>query len=211
MIHSTVARRPRPDGRRNCASKIRSATGSVTLLLAPAPMTTAPAAAQKSARASASRRPNCFASQGMFGKIRIDGLNIACREPGDRRLPRLVVLHGFPSSSDRYRDPNIAPSVRSRVLADVRGFGDGNVRVPAIRAGTFDRTPRSSIFSWWPGTSIAPPPRGDAEPVRLDPTTDRSFGVNCPVFGNNDLRPMPIIMLRQSLDRTGSNSGDPPP
>ena len=34
----------------------------------------------------------------------VQGLNIAYREAGDPQTPKIVLLHGFPSSSHQYRD-----------------------------------------------------------------------------------------------------------
>ena len=39
-----------------------------------------------------------------YGSIVVDGINVAYREAGDRANPKLVLLHGFPSSSHQYRD-----------------------------------------------------------------------------------------------------------
>ena len=39
-----------------------------------------------------------------YGSIQVDGLNIAYREAGDPKSPKLVLLHGFPASSHQYRD-----------------------------------------------------------------------------------------------------------
>ena len=36
-------------------------------------------------------------TQVMYGTIKIDGLNIAYREAGDPKSPKLVLLHGFPA------------------------------------------------------------------------------------------------------------------
>ena len=49
-----------------------------------------------------------------FGTIPVDGLNIAYREAGDPERPKLVLLHGFPSSSHQYRDLVRAPVLGER-------------------------------------------------------------------------------------------------
>jgi pimeloyl-ACP methyl ester carboxylesterase len=47
-----------------------------------------------------------------YKTLSIDGLNIAYREAGDPVNPKLVLLHGFPSSSHQYR--NLIPSLADR-------------------------------------------------------------------------------------------------
>ena len=39
-----------------------------------------------------------------YSSIDIDGLEIAYREAGAPGKPKMVLLHGFPSSSHQYRD-----------------------------------------------------------------------------------------------------------
>ena len=70
----------------------------------------------------------------------VDGLNIAYREAGDLRNPKLVLLHGFPASSHQYR--NLIPALANgfHVLApDYPGFGNSDMPDPATYAYTFDR------------------------------------------------------------------------
>jgi pimeloyl-ACP methyl ester carboxylesterase len=75
-----------------------------------------------------------------FGNISVDGLNIAYREAGDPANPKLVLLHGFPSSSHQYRDLVPALSDRFHVIApDYPGFGLSDTPDPATFAYTFDR------------------------------------------------------------------------
>ena len=53
----------------------------------------------------------------------VDGLKIAYRELGKRGNPKLVLLHGFPSSSHQYR--NLIPALRDRfhvISPDYPGF-----------------------------------------------------------------------------------------
>ena len=74
-----------------------------------------------------------------FGTIKIDGLNIAYREAGDPRNPKLVLLHGFPASSHQYRDLVPALADRFHVIApDYQGFGNSDAPDPATYAYTFD-------------------------------------------------------------------------
>lgn len=58
-------------------------------------------------------------------KIMIDGIEIAYREAGDPNKPAVLLLHGFPTSSQMFR--NLMPELASRyhVLApDYPGYGD---------------------------------------------------------------------------------------
>jgi pimeloyl-ACP methyl ester carboxylesterase len=74
-----------------------------------------------------------------YRTLLVDTLKIAYREAGDPANPKLVLLHGFPSSSHQYR--NLIPSLADRfhVLApDYPGFGDSDLPDPAKFAYTFD-------------------------------------------------------------------------
>lgn len=78
-------------------------------------------------------------AQVRFGTVNIDGLNIAYREAGDPSLPKLVLLHGWPSSSHQYRDLIPALANRFHVIApDYQGFGDSDRPDPATYNYTFD-------------------------------------------------------------------------
>lgn len=75
----------------------------------------------------------------VYGTIKINGLNIAYREAGDPTSPKVVLLHGFPSSSHQYRDLIPALADRFHVIApDYPGFGNSDRPDPAIYAYTFD-------------------------------------------------------------------------
>jgi pimeloyl-ACP methyl ester carboxylesterase len=75
-----------------------------------------------------------------FGTIPVDGLNIAYREAGDSTNPKLVLLHGFPSSSHQYRDLVRALADRFHVIApDYPGFGLSDAPDPATWPYTFAR------------------------------------------------------------------------
>jgi len=74
-----------------------------------------------------------------YTTLSVGTLNIAYREAGDPANPKLVLLHGFPSSSHQYR--NLIPSLADsfHVLApDYPGFGDSDLPDPAKFAYTFD-------------------------------------------------------------------------
>ena len=76
----------------------------------------------------------------VYGTIAVDGLNIAYREAGDPANPKLVLLHGFPSSSHQYRDLIRALADRFHLIApDYPGFGLSDTPDPATFPYTFDR------------------------------------------------------------------------
>jgi len=72
-----------------------------------------------------------------YQKIGIDGANIFYREAGSRDAPKLLLLHGFPTSSHMFRDliPLLADAFHI-VAPDLPGFGLSDL--PG-RGLTFDR------------------------------------------------------------------------
>ena len=69
----------------------------------------------------------------------VDGLKIAYRESGRPGNPKLVLLHGFPSSSHQYR--NLIPALADRfhvISPDYPGFGNSDAPDPNQFAYTFD-------------------------------------------------------------------------
>jgi pimeloyl-ACP methyl ester carboxylesterase len=84
--------------------------------------------------------PAIMASTVRYGSIQVDGLDIAYREAGDPASPKLVLLHGWPSSSHQYR--NLIPALAQRfhvVAPDYPGFGNSDTPDPATFAYTFDK------------------------------------------------------------------------
>lgn len=78
-------------------------------------------------------------AQVRFGTINVDGLNIAYREAGNPQLPKLVLLHGWPSSSHQFRDLIPALSRRFHVIApDYQGFGNSDHPDPASYHYSFE-------------------------------------------------------------------------
>ena len=74
-----------------------------------------------------------------YSSIDIDCLEIAYREAGAPGKPKMVLLHGFPSSSHQYRDLIRSLSDRFHVIApDYPGFGNSDAPDPAKYAYTFD-------------------------------------------------------------------------
>src|SRR6516164_2232335 len=75
-----------------------------------------------------------------YKSIEVDGLNIAYREAGNPANPKLVLLHGFPSSSHQYR--NLIPALADRfhvISSDYPGFGNSDIPDPAKFSYTFDK------------------------------------------------------------------------
>ena len=75
-----------------------------------------------------------------YAAISVDGITIASREAGDPVNPKLVLLHGFPSSSHQYR--NLIPALADRfhvIAPDYPGFGNSDQPDPARFSYTFDK------------------------------------------------------------------------
>jgi len=69
----------------------------------------------------------------------VDGLKVFYREAGPEQAPKLLLLHGFPSSSHMFRDliPRLAD--RFRIVApDLPGFGQSDMPDRAAFPYTFD-------------------------------------------------------------------------
>jgi pimeloyl-ACP methyl ester carboxylesterase len=74
-----------------------------------------------------------------YQTLSVDGLNIAYREAGNPAHPKLVLLHGFPSSSHQYR--NLIPALADRfhvISPDYPGFGNSDFPDPSRFSYTFD-------------------------------------------------------------------------
>jgi pimeloyl-ACP methyl ester carboxylesterase len=75
-----------------------------------------------------------------YASVEVDGINIAYREAGDVKSPKLVLLHGFPASSHQYRDLIRALADQFHLIApDYPGFGQSDVPDPSTFPYTFDR------------------------------------------------------------------------
>jgi pimeloyl-ACP methyl ester carboxylesterase len=84
--------------------------------------------------------PAISATTVTYGTLAVDGLNIAYREAGDPSSPKLVLLHGWPSSSHQYR--NLIPALADRfhvISPDYPGFGNSDTPDPATFPYTFDK------------------------------------------------------------------------
>ena len=74
-----------------------------------------------------------------YRTLSVDTLNIAYREAGEPANPKLVLLHGFPSSSHQYR--NLIPALADRfhvISPDYPGFGNSDLPDPTKFDYTFD-------------------------------------------------------------------------
>ena len=74
-----------------------------------------------------------------YKTINVDGLNIAYREAGYSGSPKLVLLHGYPSSSHQYRDLIRSLSDQFHVIApDYPGFGRSDTPDPTSYSYSFE-------------------------------------------------------------------------
>ncbi|KQZ56485.1 hypothetical protein ASD53_13150 [Lysobacter sp. Root559] len=111
---------------------------SASLLLAAATAFAAPLALAKDPAPSAGASRHDTAAI-HYRTTSVDGVEIFYREAGPRDAPVLLLLHGFPTSSQMYRDliPRLAD--RYRVIApDYPGFGRSAMPAPAQFDYSFD-------------------------------------------------------------------------
>ena len=74
-----------------------------------------------------------------YRKADVDGINVFYREAGSPAAPKLLLLHGFPSSSHMFRD--LIPLLADRfhiVAPDLPGFGRSDMPSRSEFAYTFD-------------------------------------------------------------------------
>jgi pimeloyl-ACP methyl ester carboxylesterase len=72
--------------------------------------------------------------------VTVDGLSIFYRESGDPANPKMVLLHGFPSSSHQYRNLMSTLADHFHVVApDYPGFGNSDLPSPDEFNYTFDQ------------------------------------------------------------------------
>jgi pimeloyl-ACP methyl ester carboxylesterase len=73
-------------------------------------------------------RPAATATAVTYHTVRIDGLDIFYREAGPRSAPTILLLHGFPTSSQMFR--NLMPALADRyhvVAPDFPGYGHSSM------------------------------------------------------------------------------------
>lgn len=75
-----------------------------------------------------------------YATEKVDGLDIFYRESGDPAKPTVVLLHGFPASSQQYRDVLNSPlAAKYHLIApDYPGFGDSSFPAPEQFTYSFD-------------------------------------------------------------------------
>lgn len=71
--------------------------------------------------------------------VDVDGIRVFYRETGPKDAPTLLLLHGFPASSQQFRRVMDALGGRYRLIApDYPGFGHSDAPRPASEGGTFE-------------------------------------------------------------------------
>jgi pimeloyl-ACP methyl ester carboxylesterase len=86
-----------------------------------------------------SNQKMCSAST-VHRTVTVDGLSLFYREAGDPSNPKIVLLHGFPSSSHQYRNLISVLANHFHVVApDYPGFGNSDLPNPDEFNYTFDR------------------------------------------------------------------------
>lgn len=78
-----------------------------------------------------------------YRKVDVDGLRIFFREAGPADAPKLLLLHGFPTSSHMFRD--LIPLLADRyhlVAPDLPGFGQSDLPARDVFAYTFENIAR---------------------------------------------------------------------
>src|SRR6266568_2754915 len=78
-----------------------------------------------------------------YPTIAVDGLDVFYREAGNPEAPKLLLLHGFPSSSHMFRDLISKLADRFHIVApDLPGFGQSDMPDRDTFAYTFDNVAR---------------------------------------------------------------------
>lgn len=89
--------------------------------------------------ATAQRGPQASAPIVSYSTVDIDGLDIFYREAGDRSKPTILLLHGFPTSSQMFR--NLIPALADKyhvIAPDYPGFGQSSMPTVAEFDYSFD-------------------------------------------------------------------------
>jgi pimeloyl-ACP methyl ester carboxylesterase len=117
-------------GRRNFLKTGMATAGALGAALAPAAAPAHPA----SGPSASGRHPTRHKT------VRVDGLDIFYREAGPKDAPTILLLHGFPTSSQMFR--NLIPALADRfhlVAPDYPGFGQSSMPTVAAFDYSFDR------------------------------------------------------------------------
>ena len=112
---------------------IRGLLGLVVLALAAAALTASPLLAGNSMGA-----PDESPQTVHYHTVKLDGLDIFYREAGPKNAPTILLLHGFPTSSNMFRNliPKLATSFHV-VAPDYPGFGQSSMPSHTEYAYTF--------------------------------------------------------------------------
>jgi pimeloyl-ACP methyl ester carboxylesterase len=116
--------------RRNFLKTGMATAGALGAALAPAAAPAHPA----SGPSASGRHPTRHKT------VRVDGLDIFYREAGPKDAPTILLLHGFPTSSQMFR--NLIPALADRfhlVAPDYPGFGQSSMPTVAAFDYSFDR------------------------------------------------------------------------
>ena len=120
-IHTTTTKH----GRSQLAwSRTRLSGATVGVALAVAAMGTSVAALAAPGSAASRQDATSEFNNVRFRNVMVDGINIFYREAGDPAKPTILLLHGFPSSSNMFR--NLLPLLSARfhlIAPDYPGFG----------------------------------------------------------------------------------------
>jgi pimeloyl-ACP methyl ester carboxylesterase len=116
------------DGIMNKTSLAVRIAAAFTLTVAMHAAPAASAAEQASTQASTQATNVASSAAVSYRTVKVDGLNVFYREAGPKDAPTLLLLHGFPTSSQMYR--NLIPLLADRyhvIAPDYPGFGQSDM------------------------------------------------------------------------------------
>lgn len=121
--------------------KLNSLTASISSLALAAAVVTGLSLSQASAKTAVSATASSF--QTVHKTVVVDGLDVFYREAGSKDAPTLLLLHGFPTSSQMFR--NLIPALADKyhvIAPDYPGFGNSSMPSVAEFDYTFDNLAR---------------------------------------------------------------------
>ena len=113
------------------AQFLRNAAAMMTVALAVQTAYAAPAgqAAASASAAGAASTANVASTAGVsYRTVKVDGVNVFYREAGPKDAPTILLLHGFPTSSQMFR--NLIPLLAERyhvIAPDYPGYGQSDM------------------------------------------------------------------------------------